>query len=231
MSPMKKMITTVVAMALTLAMSVTAFAAPSVTNNTTLPTETVGSVTYVRNYSAVSASATDESGNAVNLAVRQLTASEAAAARTAVAAKFGNAVDIMGAGDYHADGATESNPITVKFSAAVNAGDSVCIYHKHADGNWYVESATAANGTVTAKFTSFSNMVIVRTARVSNDTPATGGSTDGSNDQYAAANTNSTAATATATSPKTADNGVAGVAMIAFACAGVLVLVNRKRFA
>ena len=229
MSPMKKMITTVVAMALTLAMSVTAFAAPSVTNNTTLPTENVGSVTYVRNYSAVSASATDESGNAVNLTVRQLTASEAAAARTAVAAKFGNAVDIMGAGDYHADGATESNPITVKFSAAVNAGDSVCIYHKHADGNWYVESATAANGTVTAKFTSFSNMAIVRTARVSNGTSTPAGSTDGSNDQYAAANTNST--TATATSPKTADNGVAGVTMIAFACAGVLVLVNRKRFA
>lgn len=53
MSPMKKIFTTVAAMVLALAMSVTAFAAPSVTNNTTLPTETVGSVTYIRNYSAV----------------------------------------------------------------------------------------------------------------------------------------------------------------------------------
>ena len=42
MSPMKKIFTTVAAMVLALAMSVTAFAAPSVTNNTTLPTETVG---------------------------------------------------------------------------------------------------------------------------------------------------------------------------------------------
>ena len=67
MSPMKKIFTTVAAMVLALAMSVTAFAAPSVTNNTTLPTETVGSVTYIRNYSAVTATATDANGNAVNL--------------------------------------------------------------------------------------------------------------------------------------------------------------------
>ena len=227
MSPMKKIFTTVAAMVLALAMSVTAFAAPSVTNNTTLPTETVGSVTYIRNYSAVTATATDANGNAVNLAVRQLTAGEAAAARAAVAAKFGSNVDIMGAGDYHADGASESSPVTVTFNASVNAGDSVCIFHKHADGNWYVEDATAANGTVTAKFTSFSNMVIVRTATASNGNTTTPGSTDGANDQYVATSSN----TAAGTSPKTADNGVAGMAMIVLACAGALVVVNRKKIA
>ena len=154
MSPMKKIFTTVAAMVLALAMSVTAFAALSVTNNKyNITDRDSGSVTYIRNYSAVTATATDANGNAVNLAVRQLTAGEAAAPRAAVAAKFGSNVDIMGAGDYHADGASESSPVTVTFNASVNAGDSVCIFHKHADGNWYVEDATAANGTVTAKFT------------------------------------------------------------------------------
>ena len=79
----------------------------------------------------------------------------------------------------------------------------------------------------TAQFTSFSNMVIVRTATASNGNTTTPGSTDGSNDQYVATSSN----TAAGTSPKTADNGVAGMAMIVLACAGALVVVNRKKIA
>ena len=71
----------------------------------------------------MTATATDANGNAVNLAVRQLTAGERQQCLVAVAAKFGSNVDIMGAGDYHADGASESSPVTVTFNASVNAGD------------------------------------------------------------------------------------------------------------
>ena len=65
-------------MVLAFAVSATAFAAPSVTNNATSGTTSGsgtststsastsnGSVTYIRNYSAVAATATDANGNAV----------------------------------------------------------------------------------------------------------------------------------------------------------------------
>ena len=149
-------------MVLTFAVSTTAFAAPSVTNNATSGTTSGsgtststststsnGSVTYVRNFSAVAATATDANGNAIEVQVKQLTAAQAA-----VTAQFGQNVDVLGAGDYSVAGASETNPVTLKFSVAVSAGDNVCILHQHHDGNWYVESATAGDGVVTATFPS-----------------------------------------------------------------------------
>ena len=170
---MKKIITIVAAMVLTFAVSTTAFAAPSVTNNATSGTSgsgtststststSNGSVTYVRNFSAVAATATDANGNAIEVQVKQLTAAQVAAAQAAVTAQFGQNVDVLGAGDYSVAGASETNPVTLKFSVAVSAGDNVCILHQHHDGNWYVESATAGDGVVTATFTSFSPMAII----------------------------------------------------------------------
>ena len=139
---MKKIITIVAAMVLTFAVSTTAFAAPSVTNNATSGTTSGsgtststststsnGSVTYVRNFSAVAATATDANGNAIEVQVKQLTAAQVAAAQAAVTAQFGQNVDVLGAGDYSVAGASETNPVTLKFSVAVSAGDNVCIFN------------------------------------------------------------------------------------------------------
>ena len=240
---MKKIITIVAAMVLTFAVSTTAFAAPSVTNNATSGTTSgsgtststststsTGSVTYVRNFSAVAATATDANGNAIEVQVKQLTAAQVAAAQAAVTAQFGQNVDVLGAGDYSVAGASETNPVTLKFSVAVSAGDNVCILHQHHDGNWYVESATAGDGVVTATFTSFSPMAIIRIPA------ATVASSDNNNyspEYYEAMKTgNGTSAGTTAvTSPKTGEGSAFGIAALAAVCACACVIVRRKKIA
>lgn len=255
MSPMKKIISTVAALVLTLAMSVTAFAAPSVTapssqtpaNNGSTTTSGKGSVTHVQNYSAAPATATDANGNPVTIQVTSLTAAQTAEAQAEVVAVFGGNVDVFAAADYDVTGASASNPITVVFSVGVSNGDTVWVLHKRNDGNWYKENATAADGKVTAVFTSFSPMVIVRETAVASEkhyhsyadtvvapTATTWGYTmhtcacgDSYTDSYVAPLNGAS----DAVSPKTADNGVAGFAVIAIACLGALICVNRKKFA
>lgn len=263
LSPMKKMIATVAALTLTLAMSVTVSAAPSVTNPSTQgttqnwgttnssATTTIGSVTYLRYYEPVQAAAKDANGNEVTVTITQLTAEQKAEAREEVEAVFGGNVDVFAAADYDVAGASESNPITVVFeTAGVHAGDAVYVLHKHSsDGKWYKEGATATEGKVTAVFTSFSPMVIVRdhTVAASGEqhyhhfddnvvapTATTWGYTIHSCecgysyvDSYVAPLDGASAAA----SPKTGDNGVAGLVLAAAACMGALICVKRKKIA
>lgn len=259
MSPMKKIITTAAALVLTLAMSVTAFASQSVTNpsgqtpsGSSSAAAGSSSVTKVQNYSAVSATATDANGNTVTVTVKSLTAAQTAEAQDAVKAEFGGNVDVFAAGDYSVEGASESNPITLTFTVTgVKAGDKVSVLHKRHDGNWYKESATAADGKVTAVFTSFSPMVIVRetaTAAVASEvhyhsyadtvvapTETTWGYTmhtcacgDSYTDSYVAPLNGAAAA---GTSPKTADNGAFGFLLAAAACGVAFVCARRKKTA
>lgn len=272
---MKKIITTTAALVLSLAMSATTFASQSVTipsnqttttntstttntpttSGTTTSTPTTsgkGSVTQVKNYAVVSATATDANGNAVSLNIKSLTAAQTAEAEAEVSTVFGADADVFAAGDYNVDGASESNPITVTFDTpGVNAGDKVWVLHKRHDGNWYKESATAANGKVTAVFTSFSPMVVVREEAavattsgvhyhsyadtVVAPTETTWGYTmhtcacgDNYTDSYVAPLGGAAAAT---TSPKTADNGAFGFVLAAFACGAALICVSRKKTA
>ncbi len=268
MSPMKKMIATVAALTLTLAMSVTVSAAQSVTNPSSQGTAgsmttqnwgttnssaatTIGSVTYLRNYAPVQATAKDANGNAVTVTIKSFTASQAAEAKEEVKAVFGENVDVYAAGDYDVTGASESNPVTVVFeTAGVKAGDAVYVLHKHSsDGKWYKESATATDGKVTAVFTSFSPMVVVRDRTVAasgeqhyhqfdNNVVAPTATTWGYTihscacgynyaDSYVAPLNGASAAA----SPKTGDNGVAGLMLAAVACMGALICVNRKKIA
>ena len=220
---MKKMIATVAAMVLTLSMSVTAFAAQS----PTLPSTPDYNGSVIMNDTLVPADAVDASGKEVTVIRKEMTAAEKAAAKEAIAKTFGK-VDVLSIGDYHVDGASKENPVTLTFKVpAVKAGDEVYVLHNVGNkGTWVKEAATAKNGAVVATFTSFSQMAVVRVAEAQSE--------GGYSPEYYESMKNDAAAAQAAqtqsTSPKTAETGavmvmVAGMA----ACAAVLVLVSRKK--
>lgn len=222
---MKKMIATVAAMVLTLSMSVTAFAAQS----PTLPSTPDYNGSVIMNDTLVPADAVDASGKAATVIRKEMTAAEKAAAKEAIAKTFGK-VDVLSIGDYHVDGASKENPITLTFKVpAVKAGDEVYVLHNVGNkGTWVKEAATAKDGAVVATFTSFSQMAVVRVAK------ADQGQSGGYSPEYYESLKNDAAAAQAAqtqsTSPKTAETGVAMVMAAGMAaCAAVLVLVSRKK--
>lgn len=220
---MKKMIATVAAMVLTLSMSVTAFAAQS----PTLPSTPDYNGSVIMNDTLVPAEAVDASGKEVTVIRKEMTAAEKAAAKEAIAKTFGK-VDVLSIGDYHVDGASKENPVTLTFKVpAVKAGDEVYVLHNVGNkGTWVKEAATAKNGAVVATFTSFSQMAVVRVAEAQSE--------GGYSPEYYESMKNDAAAAQAAqtqsTSPKTAETGVVMVMVAGMAaCAAVLVLVSRKK--
>ena len=220
---MKKMIATVAAMVLTLSMSVTAFAAQS----PILPSTPDYNGSVIMNDTLVPADAVDASGKEVTVIRKEMTAAEKAAAKEAIAKTFGK-VDVLSIGDYHVDGASKENPVTLTFKVpAVKAGDEVYVLHNVGNkGTWVKEAATAKNGAVVAAFTSFSQMAVVRVAEAQSE--------GGYSPEYYESMKNDAAAAQAAqtqsTSPKTAETGVVMVMVAGMAaCAAVLVLVSRKK--
>lgn len=233
---MKKMIATVAAMVLTLSMSVTAFAAQS----PTLPSEPEQKPDYsgsvIMNDTLVPADAVDANGKAVTVVRKEMTAEAKAAAKDAVVKTFGENTDVLSIGDYHVDGASEENPITLTFKVpVVKAGDEVYVLHNVGNkGTWVKEPATAKDGAVVATFTSFSQMAVVRVAEADQGTQSGGGYSpeyyESLKADMAAREAAAQASQTQSTSPKTAENGVAMVMVAGLAAgAAVLVLVSRKK--
>lgn len=214
---MKKFMTAALACVLTLGMSVTAFAAPSVTTEKT--------------------TATDSNGNAVVVVEAEVTAAEKEEATEKAQEAYG--VAPLYVRDFDVAGASESNPVTIKIPvAAINAGDTVVVLHKRSvDNVWETLSGTAGDGFVTVTVTSCSPFAVVRTATASAaELPYSPEYYENLKAEAAAmqaagaANEAATTATATsAASPKTADEGVLGFVAIAVLCGAAYVLVPRKK--
>lgn len=209
MIPMKKIITAALALVLTLGMSVTAFAAPSVT--------------------ASQPTAKDSNGNAVAVTVTELTTAAKEESVSEAQTRYG--VAPLWSRDINVAGASATNPITIEIPVAgINAGDTVVVLHKRSvDNVWEELTGVAGNGTVSVTVTSCSPFAVVRTA-----TATATYSPEWYEAQKALYNGSTTtdAATTTTTSavsPKTADNGVLGLTVIAMACAATLFFVPRKK--
>lgn len=125
---------------------------------------------------------------------------------------------------------SETNPITVTFSiAGINAGDTISVLHKKADGSWETLSGTTGNGTVAVTFTSFSPVAFVRTtaAAPAPEPEQTQASEPAAAPAVTENNEGTTNAQAVAlVSPKTGEEDVFGFAIpaavlctMAFACA------------
>lgn len=111
-------------------------------------------------------SATDAQGNPVNVTVAPLDRAIKAIASEQAYVECNGATPFA-ATDVNLEGTSVSadNPITVTFSVAgVNAGETITVLHKKADGTWEILPGTAGTGTVTATFTSFSPVIFVRAA-------------------------------------------------------------------
>lgn len=225
---MKKMIATVAAMVLTLSMSVTAFAAQSPTLPSTPEQKPDYSGSVIMNDTLVPADAVDADGKAVTVVRKEMTAAAKAAAKDAVVKTFGENTDVLSIGDYHVDGASKENPITLTFKVpVVKAGDQVYVLHNVGNkGTWVKEPATAKDGAVVATFTSFSQMAVVRVAEAQSE----GGYSPEYYESLKADMAAAQEAQIQSTSPKTAENGVAMVMVAGLAAgAAVLVLVSRKK--
>lgn len=209
---MKKIITTALALVLTFGMSVTAFAAGSVSKDVTGGETTLADGT---SYQATITTLDDAT-----------TAAAAAKATEMVSAdsKVIEAVDVT-----LPTTISESNPATVAFTiASVTAGTDLTALHQKADGTWEALDCVWKDGKVYVTFTSLSPVVFV-SGKVA--TTGTGAVADNpaKNDIYV--NNSSAAASDGVTSPKTADAGVFGFAAVAVFCGAALVCVNRKKAA
>lgn len=215
---MKKLVTTALALVLTLGMSVTAFATPSVSKEVKVE------------------GAVDSKGETVNVTV------SSAVAETVVTEAVTKATELVGEGSSVLatvevslpSGVSEENPVTVTFSVpGVKAGDKITVLHQKHDGTWEKLTGITGDGTVTVTFTSLSPVAFVREA--ANNTTANTDDNPAKNDKFLTAsgsNEGTTAATtAGVTSPKTGETGVVGFAFAAAACGGALVFVNRKKTA
>lgn len=223
---MKKFITAALACVLTLGMSVTAFAAGSVTGSQT--------------------TAVDSKGNQVSVTVTALSTTEKTEANTEAQNKYG--VAPLWSNDITVVGASASNPITIQIPVpGIKTGDTVVVLHKRSTDNvWETLNGTAGNGTVSVTVTSCSPFAVVRTATATapsyspeyyenlkaeaaaREAAAAAAAAEAAGTTVATAETT---ATTSATSPKTADNGVLGFAVIAVLCGAAYVLVPRKKMA
>ena len=200
---MKKLVTFVLAAVTTLAMTCTAFAAPS--------PATVGSV------STTGATATDANGKAITVTVT--TTTQTPSADVVKAAGVANA-ELIGAVDISLpEGTTFPATVTVKV-AGVKADTKLVVLH-YVNGQWQKETATCGNGTVTISgLTSCSPFAFV----ADKTTLATTTGSSANNGTTGSAASNGT------TSPKTGETAAMPIAALvcALAMAGV-VLVSKKR--
>lgn len=206
---MKKIVTTALALVLTLGMGVTAFAAPSVS------TEVKAS------------DATDSKGNKVEVTVNVATEevkTEAAAKATEL---VGEGSSVLATVDVTLPTAvSKENPVTITFSVpGVKAGDAVSVLHQKHDGTWEKLAGIAGDGTVTVTFTELSPIAFVLEKAA---TPVADPENPAKNDIYL---NNTTTTQAGVTSPKTGEAGVFGLALAAVACGAALVCVNKKKTA
>lgn len=212
---MKKFMTAALACVLTLGMSVTAFAAGSVTGSQT--------------------TAVDSEGNSVSVTVTALSTTEKTEANTEAQNQYG--VAPLWSNDITVVGASASNPITITIPVpGIKTEDTVVVLHKRSTDNvWETLNGTAGNGTVSVTVTSCSPFAVVRTATAPSYSPEYYENLKAeaaAREAAAAAAAAETATTAeTAVSPKTADNGVIGLAVIAVLCGAAYVLVPKKKMA
>lgn len=207
---MKKVITTALALILTLGMSVTAFAAASPNAGVTGGATTLADGTsYEAEITALDSATT---------AVAQEKAKELVGANSQVL----KAVEVALPATVSA-----SNPATVEFVLSdVTAGTALVALHQKADGTWEKLDCTWKDGKVYVTFTSLSPVVFATVDTASGSSDSQSGSTDSS----AAATAASSAPTSTGvTSPKTADAGMNVLAFTALFCGAALICVNRKR--
>lgn len=231
---MKKFFAAALAVALTFAMSVTAFAADSIKvgaldvtvaeGNATVTTMTPEAITTYKQ-----ALLAQQADITAALGVQDLTG-----------VSFYGFVDVQGT-------ASEANPLTVTFNVpGVKATDIVNILHLKADGTIEVLPGIAGNGTVTGTFTSLSPVTFAVQAAAAVNPP-----TDPVNPEQPVVNpeqptvtdptlqpsatdptTNDAAPEAPAdanTSPKTADNGIALFVIAGLAAAAGIVAVSRRK--
>ena len=161
----KRVISAVLATVMCLSMGATALAADSSTNNN--ETETV---TEVKASSGVKVDAMEaEQKKAWNAAFGDNAEPKIDAIADLVRAQAGNAVKDRkivnsGSADVQApDDYIPGTERTVRFAAGVVASDNIIVYHLTSSGKWERLSATAGDGYITAKFTSFSPVVYVVT--------------------------------------------------------------------
>lgn len=214
MSPMKKIITTALALVLTLGMSVTAFAAPSPSAEVKADSVTLAD------------------GRVVVPNVVKLDAATTETAKAKAQELVSADSQVLRAVEVTLDAAVSAeNPVTLSFDLgnAVEAGTNLVALHLK-DGSWEVLPCEWKNGKVNVTFTSLSPVVFV-------SKPATTVAKENNNyspEYYESLKTNqsaSEAADAGVTSPKTSDANVLGFALAAAVCGGALVCVNRKKTA
>lgn len=216
----KKLITLALACVLTLGMSMTAFAAPSVGSPSTTQSVTT---------------ATDSNGNPVEITVTSITEEEMTEVTNRARNLYGSAP--IYTADFSVAGASESNPITIRWAApAIQAGDRVVILHK-VNGVWREETnVSVTDGAVYVTVTSCSPFAMVRVVATGDDLPWAPEYYENLQAMYGgsaaeAAPASAATAAASVASPKTADNGVLGLAAIAALCGAAFVLVPRKKMA
>lgn len=211
---MKKIITTALALVLTLGMSVTAFASPSPSEGVVVDKVTVNGQEVAPQVNALPT----ETVTAAAAKATELVSSDSQVLK-AVEVTLPEGVTV-----------SKENPVTLSFTlSAVEAGTNVVALHQLSDGTWEVLPCTWKDGKVQVTFTSLSPVVFV-------SKPVVTASNDGnySPEYYESLKTvngNTTAAATGVTSPKTADAGVFGFALAAVICGAGLVCVNRKKAA
>lgn len=212
---MKKMITTALALVLTLGMSVTAFAAPS--KEVSAPTIEA---------------ATDASGNAVTIDTTQ-PVPEAAQTTVAEDAKKLVSAESVVLGVLNVVPSvkpTKENPVTLTFTVAdtlVAVGETVTVLHYNGSA-WEIVTVTTVQegGKVSATFTDLSPVAIVKGA------PAGNTASTYNPGQYDVYLTNQSVPAANGvTSPKTGEAGTLGLMLVIVACSAAFVCVNRKKTA
>lgn len=220
---MKKFLSLVMVFALTMAMSVTAFAA--------------GSPSTEAEASAV----TDASGNKLDVKVEVNKLDDKVVAEAAQIAKDDASVvngavsaGVIGNSDYETAGVLASvdvvldssvtpsaeNPVNITFNVnTAKSGDIIVAAHKKADGTWEYLPTTVKDGQVTVKFTSLSPVVFIKLSE------KTGVSSDD-----ASASSDDSSALDDGTSPKTGVNVVYYAELLALvSLAGACVCARRAR--
>lgn len=223
---MKKLITFALAAVLGLSMSISAFAATSITTSVTTDVEADQVVVTDKDGNVI----TDESIviNVSDLSEKREEA-KAALEKSGIKGAITHVVDVttndVGQSYLQAGG---SFRITLLVPGA-KSGDTYKLLHQKADGTWEVLDAAVGNGTVTATFTSLSPVVIVK---VSENTTQ-GGNTTPDNNTNSGNNTtpgdNTNQSTNTVASPKTGDYSMFGIFAVMAVCAAGLVVVNRRK--
>lgn len=170
---MKRLAALGVAVVMSLAMGLTAFAAPS---------PTVSGV--VTSY----ASAKDADGNAVTIKIENVSSEYSAAVaelnstetlKALLGDQYVDGMSVIDVKDVTAD--TDNFPVTITFKVAgVTASSKVAVLHYDTTkGAWEVVKSEAGNGTITATFNSLSPVAFVvdKSAAATTTSPKTGEST------------------------------------------------------